>query len=64
MATPNPINASANRYLIDGLVMIGVTDKNTDTAMVKIGITVGTLYGRGTSGMVLRRMNTHVMEVP
>lgn len=64
MAKPNPINASANRYLIDGFIMIGITDKKTATLMVKMGIIVGTRYGRTTSALVLRRINTHVMADP
>lgn len=64
MATPSPINASASRYLIDGFVMIGITDKKTATPMVKIGIIVGTRYGRGTFGFVLRSISTQDMADP
>lgn len=44
--------------------MIGITDKNNATEMVKIGIKIGTRYGRGTSGIVFRKISTQVMADP
>lgn len=41
---------SAAKYLAGGSVIIGVTERNTATANVKIGMIIGTLYGRGISG--------------
>lgn len=58
------MNANANKYLIDGFEMIGITDKNIATEMVKIGIKIGTRYGRGTFGIVLRKINTHDIAEP
>lgn len=49
-ATPIAINPRANKYLIEGSFIIGITDKNIATSIVKMGITVGTLYGLGIFG--------------
>lgn len=61
---PREINANAKRYLIDGFVMMGITDKKTATLTVKMGITMGTRYGRTRFGCVRRRISTHDMAAP
>lgn len=49
------MNANAAKYLTEGSLIIGITDKKIATNNAKIGMTIGTLYGRGTSGWVLRK---------
>lgn len=49
------MKANAARYLSDGSVMIGITDRKMATSKVKIGKTIGTLYGRGVFGCVRRK---------
>lgn len=58
------MNDSAAKYLAGGSVRIGVTDKNTAIARHKIGITVGTRYGRGRSGCVFLKTNKHTNAEP
>lgn len=58
------MNANAAKYLAGGSVSIGVTAKNTAIARHKIGITIGTRYGRGRSGCVFRKTNRQTNAVP
>lgn len=55
MRTPLKMKANAAKYLSDGSLMIGMTDRKTATASVNIGIIIGTLQGRGVLGCVRRR---------
>lgn len=61
---PLAINDNAAKYLAGGSVRIGVTDKNTATIRHSIGIIVGTRYGRGRSGCVLRKTNKQTNAEP
>lgn len=58
------MNPKAAKYLIDGSVIIGIKDRNIETHKMKIGIIVGTRYGLGVSGCVLRRINNPVIHAP
>lgn len=61
---PIAMNPKAARYLIDGALIIGITDKNIETSKMKIGMIVGTRYGLGVSGCVLRRISKPVIHIP
>lgn len=61
---PLTINANAAKYFIDGSLIIGVTDKKIATKRAKIGMIIGTLYGRGMSGWVLRRTSKLTNAAP
>lgn len=61
---PLAMNASAAKYLAGGSVRIGVTDKNTATPRHRIGMTVGTRYGRTRSGCVFLKTNKHMNAEP
>ncbi len=47
---PIAMNPKAAKYFIDGALIIGIKDKNMETNKMKIGMIVGTRYGRGMSG--------------
>lgn len=47
---PIAMKPRAAKYLIDGALIIGITDKKSETSKMNIGMIVGTRYGLGVSG--------------
>lgn len=61
---PDIMKAMPTIYFVGDSKIIGVIVRNTATAKVTTGIIMGTLYGRGRSGCVLRNTSKHTTAAP